>query len=40
MIQALLGISKKNFKKAIGKLLKKNQITFKADGIKLNYQED
>jgi len=40
IIKSMFGISKKNFKKAIGKLLKKNQITFKADGIKLNYQED
>ena len=35
MIQALLGISKKNFKKAIGNLYKQRIIEFKSDGIKL-----
>ncbi len=35
MIQALLGISKKNFKKAIGHLYKKRLIDFVSDGIKL-----
>lgn len=35
MINALLGISKKNFKKAIGSLYKKRMITFDSDGIRL-----
>jgi predicted RNA-binding protein (virulence factor B family) len=35
MIKALLGISKKNFKKAIGGLYKKRLITFESDGIRL-----
>ncbi len=35
MIQAMFGISKKNFKKAIGGLYKKKLITFESDGIKL-----
>jgi len=35
IIQALLGISKKNFKKAVGNLYKKKLIAFKSDGIKL-----
>jgi predicted RNA-binding protein (virulence factor B family) len=35
IIQALLGISKKNFKKAVGNLYKKKLIGFKSDGIKL-----
>lgn len=35
MINALFGISKKNFKKAIGSLYKKRLITFNSDGIKL-----
>ncbi len=35
MIQALFGISKKNFKKAIGSLYKKRLIDFVSDGIKL-----
>jgi len=35
MINALLGISKKNFKKAIGSLYKKHLITFDSDGIRL-----
>lgn len=35
MIQAMFGISKKNFKKAIGGLYKKRMITFESDGIKL-----
>ena len=35
MIQAMLGISKKNFKKAIGNLYKQRIIEFKSDGIKL-----
>jgi predicted RNA-binding protein (virulence factor B family) len=35
IIQALLGISKKNFKKAVGYLYKKRLIDFKSDGIKL-----
>jgi len=35
MIQAMFGISKKNFKKAIGGLYKKRLISFESDGIKL-----
>ena len=35
MIQSMLGISKKNFKKAIGNLYKQHIIEFKSDGIKL-----
>jgi uncharacterized protein len=35
MINALFGISKKNFKKAIGNLYKKRMITFESDGIRL-----
>jgi len=35
MINALFGISKKNFKKAIGSLYKKRMITFDSDGIRL-----
>lgn len=35
MINALFGISKKNFKKAIGNLYKKRMITFDSDGIRL-----
>ncbi|MCY1719302.1 S1-like domain-containing RNA-binding protein [Prolixibacteraceae bacterium Z1-6] len=35
MIQAMFGISKKNFKKAIGGLYKKQLITFESDGIRL-----
>jgi len=35
MIKALFGISKKNFKKAIGSLYKKRMITFNSDGIRL-----
>ena len=35
MIKALFGISKKNFKKAIGKLYKQQQIEFVSDGIRL-----
>jgi predicted RNA-binding protein (virulence factor B family) len=35
IIKSMFGISKKNFKKAVGKLLKNKQITFKADGINL-----
>lgn len=35
MIKAMFGISKKNFKKAIGALYKKRYITFVSDGIKL-----
>ncbi len=35
MINSLLGISKKNFKKAIGSLYKKRMITFDSDGIRL-----
>jgi len=35
MIQSMLGISKKNFKKAIGNLYKNRLIDFKSDGIKL-----
>lgn len=34
MVQAMLGISKKNFKKAVGNLYKKRLIEFKSDGIK------
>jgi predicted RNA-binding protein (virulence factor B family) len=36
MIKALFGISKKNFKKAIGSLYKKRMITFDSDGIRLS----
>lgn len=36
MIQALFGISKKNFKKAIGGLYRQRLIDFVSDGIKLN----
>ncbi len=39
MIQALFGISKKSFKKAIGGLYKKHLIDFVSDGIKLYYPE-
>lgn len=35
MINALFGISKKNFKKAIGSLYKSRLITFDSDGIRL-----
>lgn len=35
MIKAMFGISKKNFKKAIGGLYKKRLISFESDGIKL-----
>ena len=35
MINALFGISKKNFKKAIGNLYKNRLITFDSDGIRL-----
>ncbi len=35
MIQSLFGISKKNFKKAVGSLYKKRLINFVSDGIKL-----
>ena len=35
MINALFGISKKNFKKAIGSLYKKRMIIFDSDGIRL-----
>lgn len=35
MINAMFGISKKNFKKAIGSLYKKRLITFDSDGIRL-----
>ena len=35
MIQTLFGISKKNFKKAIGGLYKKQLIIFESDGIRL-----
>lgn len=35
MIKAMFGISKKNFKKAIGNLYKKRLIKFESDGIKL-----
>lgn len=35
MIQAMFGISKKNFKKAIGGLYKKRMINFDSDGIRL-----
>jgi predicted RNA-binding protein (virulence factor B family) len=35
MINALFGISKKNFKKAIGSLYKKRLIQFDSDGIRL-----
>lgn len=35
MIQAMFGISKKNFKKAIGNLYKKRIIEFVSDGIQL-----
>ena len=36
MINAMFGISKKNFKKAVGSLYKKRMITFDSDGIRLN----
>lgn len=36
MIKALFGISKKNFKKAIGGLYKKRLINFDSDGIRLS----
>ena len=35
MIKAMFGISKKNFKKAIGGLYKKRLISFESDGIKM-----
>lgn len=35
MIKAMFGISKKNFKKAIGGLYKKRLISFSSDGIKM-----
>lgn len=35
MIQALFGISKKNFKKAIGNLYKQRRIVFESDGIRI-----
>jgi uncharacterized protein len=35
MINAMFGISKKNFKKAIGSLYKKRMINFDSDGIRL-----
>lgn len=35
MIQAMFGISKKNFKKAIGGLYKRKLIIFESDGIRL-----
>lgn len=35
MIKAMFGISKKNFKKAIGGLYKKRLISFASDGIKM-----
>lgn len=35
MIQAMFGISKKNFKKAIGGLYRKELIVFESDGIRL-----
>lgn len=35
MIKAMFGISKKNFKKAIGGLYKKRMISFESDGIRL-----
>ncbi|NQU54150.1 MAG: GntR family transcriptional regulator [Bacteroidetes bacterium] len=35
MIKAMFGISKKNFKKALGSLYKKRIITFDSDGIRL-----
>ena len=35
MINAMFGISKKNFKKAIGSLYKQRMITFDSDGIRL-----
>lgn len=35
MIKVLFGISKKNFKKAIGNLYKNRMITFNSDGIRL-----
>lgn len=36
MINAMFGISKRNFKKAIGSLYKKRMITFDSDGIRLS----
>jgi predicted RNA-binding protein (virulence factor B family) len=35
MVQAILGMSKKNFKKAIGGLYKQRRINFESDGIRL-----
>lgn len=35
MIKAILGISKKNFKKAVGNLYKKQLISFDSDGIRI-----
>ena len=35
MIKGMFGISKKNFKKAIGGLYKQRLISFESDGIKL-----
>ena len=35
MIEAMFGISKKNFKKAIGSLYKKKLIIFESDGVRL-----
>ncbi len=35
MIKAMFGISKKNFKKAIGGLYRKKIILFESDGIRL-----
>ena len=35
MVKALLGISKKNFKKAVGNLYRKRLITFDSDGIRV-----
>ena len=37
-IQELFGMSKKSFKKIIGRLYKQRIITIEADGIRLNKQ--
>jgi predicted RNA-binding protein (virulence factor B family) len=40
MIQTVLGMSKKNFKKAIGALYKERKIEFSSDGIRLLSSQD
>lgn len=39
IVQVLLGMSKKNFKKAVGQLYKKRWIDFKSDGIALIHKK-